>query len=435
MDVKTNLLIFPAGSECGLEIHRSLQYAKDVAIFGGSSVDDHARFVYQNYIADIPFFNRSNFLESINTIIDKYNIDFIFPAHDDVLSALAIARNEGKLNCVLITSPAQTPLITRSKNDTYQLLENVIRTPQQYQLNNIKQDDLPLFAKPDRGQGSKNTFKINSIAQIKEITKQNKDMIVLEYLPGKEYTIDCFTDRHGILRYAEGRERKRIVNGISVSSAEVKDSRFQIWAEKINTVMDLRGMWFFQVKEDKENEFCLLEVAARLAGSMGYQRGFGVNLPLLTLYDFMGIDVTISKNNITVEVDRALMSCYSLSITFNHVYVDLDDTLVYNEQVNIEMIALLYQFKNQDKSIYLLSRHKAVFNETISDYLNKISISPLLFDAIIDVRANEKKSFYIKHRDAIFIDDSFSERIEVKKTCDIHVFDVNEIETLKDNKR
>ena len=45
--------------------------------------------------------------------------------------------------------------------------------------------------------------------------------IVCEYLPGEEYTVDCFSDReHGLL-FAGARVRRRTRNGISVNTAPV----------------------------------------------------------------------------------------------------------------------------------------------------------------------------------------------------------------------
>jgi len=65
-------------------------------------------------------------------------------------------------------------------------------------------------------------------------------------------------------------------------------------------------VWFFQVKENKEGELALLEVAPRVAGTMSMSRMLGVNLPLLSLFSFMGYEVNILKNNFGIEVDRSL---------------------------------------------------------------------------------------------------------------------------------
>jgi transposase len=42
--------------------------------------------------------------------------------------------------------------------------------------------------------------------------KKDSTLLALEFLPGKEYTVDCFTDKNGKLLFAEGRQRIRIYN-------------------------------------------------------------------------------------------------------------------------------------------------------------------------------------------------------------------------------
>ena len=89
---------------------------------------------------------------------------------------------------------------------------------------------------------------------------KNSELLILEYLPGREYTIDCFTNRHGKLHFCNrARQRIRISNGISVSSKTVNNPKFIELAEKINKVLSFQGVWFFQVKENTDGEFVLME--------------------------------------------------------------------------------------------------------------------------------------------------------------------------------
>ena len=76
--------------------------------------------------------------------------------------------------------------------------------------------NFPVFIKPDKGQGSVGARKINSPEELKNIDITN--FLIMEYLPGKEYTVDCFTNAEGKLIYAKGRSRKRIKSGISVNA-------------------------------------------------------------------------------------------------------------------------------------------------------------------------------------------------------------------------
>lgn len=45
-----NVLVFPCGSEIGLEVHNALKYDKHINLVGLSSVSSHGRVVYKNYI-------------------------------------------------------------------------------------------------------------------------------------------------------------------------------------------------------------------------------------------------------------------------------------------------------------------------------------------------------------------------------------------------
>ena len=69
---KKNILVFPCGSEVALEIYRSLEYSTYFNLIGGNSVDDHGKFVFKNYIGNIPFVTDKNFIEE--AVLQKENL-------------------------------------------------------------------------------------------------------------------------------------------------------------------------------------------------------------------------------------------------------------------------------------------------------------------------------------------------------------------------
>lgn len=391
-----NILVYPAGTEIGLEIARALRYQKNITVYGANSEDDHSRFYYQK-IFPVPgiYDDPEKAIERLKKIIKTFRIDFLFPAHDQVVYELAKTDIPQA-----IVPPRYTAEICRSKKLTYEIFNKILPVPEV--LTSVSQ--FPVFCKPECGQGSRGTFVVRN----KEELKRRSTELILEYLPGKEYTVDCFTDRHGKLRYCKGRERARITNGISTRTI-IKDGFWDIGV-KINSVLELRGQWFFQVKENASGEYVLMEIAARAAGASCLSRARGVNLPLLTLYDRMGNDIVITENNIEIT-DRALENKYVFDYNFKNVYVDLDDTLI---PINPEMIGLLYKFKKQGKEIFLLTSHVG----SVHKALNENYISPLLFTEIY--RTNKK--FEYINNPAIFIDDSFFERSKV----DCPAFDVQQ---------
>jgi hypothetical protein len=276
---------------------------------------------------------------------------------------------------------------------------------------------LPLFLKPDVGQGSIGTVLAKDMETVRYFTSRNIDLLVMEYLPGREYTIDCFTDRHGKLRFVGGRERRRIKSGISVNSIRVRDARFTEWAEKINGVIPFRGGWFFQVKERGSGEFVLMEVASRMAGTSALARNRGANLPLLSLYDAMDIDVTILENDVENEIDRTFINRFRMGFEFDTVYCDFDDCLIVRDKVNTGLLEFLYRCLNEGKRLVLLTRHA----EDIHVSLRKYRLSDL-FDEVINIQNGEQKSEYVRGPGAIFIDDSHRERVDVAAKCAVVSF-------------
>ena len=421
-----NVLVFPCGSEIGLEVYRSLSQSIHFNLIGGSSTEDHGVYVYEDYISGLPFVDDDSFVADINKIIKEKKIDFIIPAHDSVVLKLAEASSQGNLDCEVITSPYETCLDSRSKSRSYRLLEGVIPTPKMYSIEDLTDDMFPVFLKPDIGQGAKGTHTAYSVEQVKTLTEAQDDLLILEHLPGQEYTIDCFTNKDGELLYSEGRARSRILNGISVNSFPVDDNRFSLLAEKINQTMVFRGVWFFQVKENASGELVLMEVSPRIAGTMALSRARGVNLPLLSLFDRMDLSVEILKNDYDVTIDRALENLYSIDINPRHVYVDYDDLLIINGEINYLAIAFLYKCINKGMSIHLITKHKDDLYESLKKYRLED-----IFDEVIWLKnEEEKKHNFIKEKDAIFIDDSFLERKLVKENIGIPVFDTHTIEVL-----
>lgn len=423
---KLKILVFPCGSEIGLEIYRSLKYSVHVELLGVNSIEDHGKFVYNNYIGNAPFIDDVDIISFLAKLVSDNRIDAIYPAMDKVIWKLK--SNESALGCKIIASETVTTEICVSKRKTYQTFYNVINTPKLY----ISVKDIttyPVFVKPDVGYGSRGVSKINNKYELDCFfhSRSFKDYVVTEFLPGEEYTVDCFTDRFGDLRFSGPRVRGRISNGISVNTKPVIGdvSEFKKIAVKINKTIKLQGAWFFQVKRSCDGSLVLLEVASRLGGSSGLFRGWGVNFPLLSIFDAFCKNIEIMPNVHDIEMDRALDNKYKINIIFSTIYVDFDDCLIINNKVNYQLIGFLFSCLNNGKKIILITKHKNDLNESLERF-RLIGI----FDEIIHISDSDNKNKYIKETDCIFIDDSFSERRNIKMKKNIHVFSPDMIETL-----
>jgi hypothetical protein len=421
------IFVFPCGSEVGLEIHRSLRYSTHVHLIGGSSVPDHGRFVYDNYIDNIPFVDAPGFISCLKKLVLRHQIDAICPATDMVIWKLK--QHEAELGCKVIASPIDTVRICLSKRNTYQRLRESIRVPILYKsLREI--NSYPVFFKPNVGHSSQGVFCANCSEEAEAFLKKQRpgqDLMILEYLPGPEYTIDCFTNQKRELLFAGARRRERVANGISVHTypVDVRHDEFYELAKKINSSMILQGAWFFQVKENSAGEFVLLEVAARLAGSSSLYRNRGINFALLNIFDAFGHAVEIKPGTYPIEMGRALSNKFRLGLEYDVVYVDYDDCLIVNNRVNTELISFLYQSLNNGKRIVLITKYQ----ENLRVSLEKYRMSNL-FDEVIHLNPEEEKRDFIVGNRSIFIDDSFQERAKVQAAHEIAVFAPDMIEAL-----
>ena len=429
MKKKRNILVFPGGTELGLEIWRSLKYCKDFSLYSAeANVSSHAPFVFRNDFI-VPDVHEPNWVETLSSVVTEHNIDYIFPAHDDVV--LALAQKSSEIPAEIIASPLKTCSVCRSKSKTYEMFKDLLPVSTIFDTPS-EVSKFPVFVKPDIGQGSQNASKVDNLDGLLAILKNNPNLVICEYLPGTEYTVDCFTDRRKGLLFCSGRERIRIKSGISMSSKLANartQASFRKIAGTISKELEFTGAWFFQVKTSLTGTLKLLEIAPRISGTTALNRVLGVNLALLSIYEKEGLDIEILPNLCDVQIDRALVNRYKHNLKFDKVYVDLDDTLIIDDKVNSNLMQFLCQSLNKGCKISLIT--KTAREENIKDTLKKYKLDTF-FDEVISLSTNASKADFINPKGSIFIDDSFNERKAVFERHKIPTFDCSMIELLID---
>lgn len=426
IDRKIKILIFPAGSEIGLEIYNALRYNLHLEVFGASAKSDHAGYVYdkRHYTEGSFNVNTPGFISRFNVLLKKLDIDLILPTHDTV--TLFLAKHAQQICAKTITSPFETALIAREKRLTYDRFKKFDFCPKIYSYPFVDVV-FPVFLKPNIGEGGKKTCLVTNIQELLSNLKADKELIPCEYLPGEELSVDCFSNYGGELIFVGPRTRERITMGISFrSSAVALTPEIQRIAKAINSSVKIRGAWFFQIKKDKKNKWKLLEFAVRQASTMGLYRQVGINFALLSIFDAMGVKVSILKNNYSIGLDRCLMNRYHSDLQYRRVYIDFDDTIVIGNKVNLAAVSFLYQCKNKGVRVCLLTKHVA----DLADSLKRYALAENLFDEIVVIKPNDDKCRYIKPEGAIFIDNYFFDRLKASRKLSVPVFDVDAIESL-----
>lgn len=177
---------------------------------------------------------------------------------------------------------------------------------------------VPVVIKPSVGNGSRGirildptidmydllfNHKPNSlhtnIEAIKSAIGENEipEMVVTEYLPGDELTIDVVVFDGAILEMLI-RTRDTMRGGISVSGRFIENGKVSSYVRNIIESLDIKtlvGNIGFQVKKSNAGDFLLLESNPRIQGTSVAGLGCGVNLPLMTVNAAFGDRLEYTK--------------------------------------------------------------------------------------------------------------------------------------------
>lgn len=421
---RKNVLIYPCGAENAIEVYRSIRYSVHINVIPATADRDHSDLIYAAPVEYLPKVDDPGFLPSLQDLVLRKGIDLIFPTHDTVAYELSVMREV--LPCGLISSGPVTMRICRYKRETYDLLNDQAFCPVRFS-EPATGTPYPIITKPNVGQGSVGVALVNDVSAHAALVAGREDLLFVEYLPGREFTVDCFTDRHGKLLFVGPRERSVVKMGMAFEARSVAErSEFIRIAEVLNERMTFRGLWFFQVKEDADGRLKLLEVCARVASTMGYFRHKGVNLPLLSVFDAMDMDVVITEADHDVQLYRSTVNRFRYDFAYQRAYLDLDDTLIIDDHVSVDVIAWVYHCIGLGKEVHLITKHDGDVDST----LRKVRVDPALFASVIKLGMNESKADHIRPDGAIFVDNWHKERKEVHERHGIPVFDVDAVASL-----
>lgn len=424
--MKSNVMIFGGGGYNAVQVYFSLKNSVRFHPIMVGSYDNHATYISKDAIIDLPFTKDENFIEKLNECVQAHNIKFIIPTHDS--AALTLMENQERIKATVVCSCLETTRMCRYKSLTYKALEGADFLPTIYTYN---APEFPLFAKDDVGQGGRNARLVRTKDELEKLKSDPVEYVLCEYLPGKEVTIDCFTDRHGVLRFTQPRYRERLMNGITArtSNAEMTEELLHIVTE-ISRRIKFRGYWFVQCKADSDGKFKLMEISTRFAGTFDLSKSLDVNLPLLALCDFSEMEVDFTPNKYKISLDKTYIDRYKIDYPYGRVYLDFDDTLVFGRsKYNTEAMRFVYQCLNKGISIVLITKHEYDIHET----MKKIRLSENIFDEIVEVPLDRKKyEFMDVTIPSIFIDNAYAERKAVKEHLGIPTFDVSNFDCLID---
>lgn len=271
----------------------------------------------------IPHAHEAAFIPRLLEICKNRKISVIMPLVTKELFLLSTHRrlfeNEG---IQVLVSPEKAIEIANNKSACYSFLKNkgmelprfyIVRTVEEfihaaYELGHPQK---AFCFKPSVSNGSRG-FRIvsDSLDESEQLFRQKPynvnmtyahalkilssknfpELLVSEYLPGEEYSVDCLADM-GKTVLVVPRSRKKMVNGISVQGEFVRDEKIIDYSKSIIETLGLHGNIGIQVKYADNGNPLLVEINPRVQGTIVSALGAGVNLPLLAVKQASGIAI------------------------------------------------------------------------------------------------------------------------------------------------
>lgn len=289
-----NVLIPGAGGAAGIGAIKSL---KLVHYSGKVIATDLNPLSAGLYLADrgyvVPAADDTNFLSSVVEIIHNDDVEVIFPTSG--FDILPYSQNKEMLRDLGVTPVISDYDVIESCTDKlkfYSLLKNHFELPFTSS-DTSEMDDFPCIIKPIHGKGSRNVFLCRDIHELTRISLKYDGMLVQEYLPGTEYTVDVMSDLDGCALFAIPRERIEVKSGICSKGRIVNDKQLIQISMDLTNHLGLIGPSCVQMKLDSHGLPKILEVNPRMGGATIMATYAGANFPKIIIDLVKGKDIVL----------------------------------------------------------------------------------------------------------------------------------------------
>jgi carbamoyl-phosphate synthase large subunit len=270
--------------------------------------EDAAGFVIIGKKIVVPEIKDARYINAVLDICKHEKITTIIPQYTDEL--LLMSENAKLFNSldikVLVTEDTDKLKIANCKSNLYKYFEHKDFIPKYALASDIRSvknavfklgyPSVPVCIKPAQGEGGKgfriitdekidifneppNSTKISLEEYLERFRTMDNipELLVTEYLPGKEYSVDCVC-KNGTSYICIPRQRIETSMGVSTVSFIDKNEELISYSKEIISSLNLSYNINIQFKYSDEGKPKLIEVNPRVSGSLVANYGAGINM-------------------------------------------------------------------------------------------------------------------------------------------------------------
>ncbi len=245
------------------------------------------------YLADgfrvVPRAKDAGFLPAIERLVSDERIGVIFPTSGfDIYEFARHKRRLETLGAVVAMSDVDAMTTCENKWEFFLKAHGAFPLPETSR-DAATWNRFPCFVKPTFGKGSRNIHRCQTRAELE--FHAVGDMLIQEYLPGEEYTVDVLSDLSGAPILAVPRARLETKDGISSKGRVFRDPEMERLCLDLARHLGLKGPTCMQLKRDEAGRPKFMEVNPRIGGGSMFTTLAGVNIPMLLLDLVRGMEI------------------------------------------------------------------------------------------------------------------------------------------------
>ena len=311
-----NLLFCSVGRRCELlkDFRKTMGDDLKIVVTDHSEVAPAMAFADKAYL--VPLISDPDYIPMILDICKKEQIEAITTLIDPEIMLLAKHREEFEKLGVLVLAPyEETAKLCFNKYELYRFLtEHQINTIRTYGTFKEFEDAFrageiafPVFVKPREGSGSVGARKIETMELLRQVTEEDKSLIIQELMTGKDLDADVYVDTvsHKPVAMFSKRKLSTTIGGAN-KTISFKDETLFAFIKSILSVMQFNGpldMDFFY----QNGQYYLSEINPRFGGAYLHAYGAGVDFVKLIAENIKGNE---NKENIGDYEEDIIMMMY-----------------------------------------------------------------------------------------------------------------------------
>jgi carbamoyl-phosphate synthase large subunit len=323
---KLKVLLTGAGSPGVPGVIKSLRKVSQIhiEIIGVDASSDAAGFALSDRFYIVPRATDEHFISEILNICQSEQVDVIIPVVTKEL--LEFSKHKQRfldIGTIVSVSDYEQLVIANDKGKLLQMLSlagipvpeyEIVQTAEKLKaaIYRLGYPRRPVCFKPSVSNGSRG-FRIldpginrayvlfnekpnstyisfNELFDILEQTDEIPEIIVMEYLPGKEYSVDVLAD-NGKALVTIPRLREATVGGITTRGVAVQETDIIEYAAEIICKLRLHGNIGVQIRRNIDHAPQILEINPRIQGTIVHCLGAGVNMPYLAVKLAIGMQI------------------------------------------------------------------------------------------------------------------------------------------------